>query len=174
MIISSKQRSVKYLAVYIDLTAPTRERIKLADTERLNLITAFNDIRSQLDLPEDVRFAMFDNFNVVESAGEVSDSYLSFRLIGPANQTIGQLHIIDARVLPDAFRIETTNQGLFALVSAELPLCRVEGLTIRDYGQPAAVLVTNQNPIFTMCGVNLSQVDLAETSPICYNKYDIN
>lgn len=171
MIISSKQRSVKYLAVYIDLTVPTRERIKLADTERLNLITAFNDIRSQLDLPEDARFALIDHLN---EADELSDTYLSFRVVGPANQTVGQLHIIDARALPSEFRIETTEHGLFAIVDADDPLWTTNGSTLLDYGRPAAVLVTNQNPIFTMRGVNLSQVNLAETPPICYNNYNLN
>ena len=171
MIISSKQRSVKYLAVYIDLTVPTRERIKLADTERLNLITAFNDIRSQLDLPEDTRFAMIDHLSETD---ELSETYLSFRVVGPANQTVGQLHIIDARALPSEFRIETTEHGLFAIVDADAPLWTTGGSTLLDYGRPAAVLVTNQNPIFTMRGVNLSQVDLAETPPICYNNYNMN
>ena len=171
MIISSKQRSVKYLAVYIDLTVPTRERIKLADTERLNLITAFNDIRSQLELPEDTRFAMIDHLSETD---ELSETYLSFRVVGPANQTVGQLHIIDARALPSEFRIETTEHGLFAIVDADAPLWTTGGSTLLDYGRPAAVLVTNQNPIFTMRGVNLSQVHLAETPPICYNDYDIN
>lgn len=171
MIISSKQRSVKYLAVYIDLTVPTRERIKLADTERLNLITAFNDIRSQLELPEDTRFALIDHLSETD---ELSETYLSFRVVGPANQTVGQLHIIDARALPSEFRIETTEHGLFAIVDADEPLWTTNGSTLLDYGRPAAVLVTNQNPIFTMRGVNLSQVHLAETPPICYNNYDIN
>ena len=172
MIISSKQRSGKYLTVYIDLTVPTRERIKLADTERLNLITAFNDIRSQLELPEDTRFAMIDHLSETD---ELSETYLSFRVVGPANQTVGQLHIIDARALPSEFRIETTEHGLFAIVDADAPLWTTGGgSTLLDYGRPAAVLVTNQNPIFTMRGVNLSQVDLAETSPICYNNYNMN
>ena len=171
MIISSKQRSVKYLAVYIDLTVPTRERIKLADTDRLNLITAFNDIRSQLELPEDTRLALIDHLNEAE---EPSETYLSFRVVGPANQTVGQLHIIDARALPSEFRIETTEHGLFAIVDADEPLWTTNGSTLLDYGRPAAVLVTNQNPIFTMRGVNLSQACLAETPPICYNDYDIN
>lgn len=95
-------------------------------------------------------------------------------MVGPANQTVGQLHIIDARALPSEFRIETTEHGLFAIVDADAPIWTTNGSTLLDYGRPAAVIVTNQNPIFTMRGVNLSQVRLAETPPICYTDYDIN
>lgn len=139
------ERTVKYLAIYVSTTSRASKRIRVADIESLNAITAVRKMQEDF-CPDDYRMVLEPDHGTFIFDGSEMLTFYVYDL--DYEECMGELYLIDARALPEKLYVETCADGL---VSLDTDLVARQHAEL--YERYAAISITNENPMFRIAGV---------------------